>query len=617
MTSRKKDGKVHRYWNIVESHRLGLKCVVQKHVPCLDEINDAQREAWTNAIEVLEDGKPRPKPVALFPEDRPAQPRENLDVIHVRVSQIRLERPRQWGACWLALQLWAQLRLDDFWGPRLPPSREGTRWLDVLKTLACHRLISPGSEWRLHRQWHAASAIGDLLGANPRVLPLQNLYRCLDKITAHKDALFTFLKQRWQDLFNASFDVLLYDLTSTYFECDAPAAGKRKFGHSRDKRPDGVQVVIALIVTPEGLPLCYEVIPGNTADRATLRAFLRRVETLHGKARRVWVMDRGIPTEDTLAEMRASDPPVHYLVGTPKARLNALEAQFVTLPWEDAREGLCVKLLKHENETKQAAEKQGTEKQEAEKQEAEKQDSELYILARSDARRCKERAMRQRRLKRYWQRLRELQSQTLTRDGLLMKLGAAKKDAGHAARLVDVHVPPAGETFASSSLRFTLDKSKLRQLRQREGHYLLRSNLAPDDPSTLWRYYMQLVQVEQAFKTLKSDLSLRPVYHSKDTRIEAHIFVAFLAYCLQVTLQQRLAPLAGGLTARSVLETFAAMQMVDIRLPTTDGKELLLSRYTAPGREQQLLLTRLDLHLPPQPQPELKEALPPPAAVTL
>jgi hypothetical protein len=510
MTMRKKDGKEHRYWSIVENHRISGGRIVQKHVLYLGEINDSQREAWWRSIEILESGKTRPRKISLFPEDRNVESNDH-DVIHVHVNQMRLNRPRQWGACWLALLLWDQLQLDRYWNGKLPPSRKGTRWLNILKILVCYRLIQPGSEWRLHREWYGNSGMGDLLGEAGEVVPYQNLYRCLDKLLDHKKGLFAFLKQRWQDLFNADFDVLLYDLTSTYFECDPPGAGKKRYGYSRDKRFDCVQVVIALVVTPDGFPLCYEVMTGNTSDRTTLRQFLKKIEDQYGKARRVWIMDRGIPTEEVLMEMRQSEARIYYLVGTPKGRLNKLEEKLLSLPWEKVRESLNVKLFK--------------------------QDGELYVLACSTSRQAKERAMRRRRLKRYWNRLKELSNQKLDRDRLLMKIGAARKDAGNAARLVKLSLPLSHQDVTPETFRFRLIKEKLRKVRKQEGQYLLRSNLVGEEASTLWKYYTQLVEVEQVFKTLKMDLSLRPVYHQKDERIEAHIFVAFLSYCLQVTLQ--------------------------------------------------------------------------------
>ncbi|MCL1893672.1 MAG: IS1634 family transposase [Holophagaceae bacterium] len=575
---RNKDGKEIRYWSVVENHRIGKKRVVQRTALYLGEINDSQKEAWWRAIEVLERGHEKPRSVALFPDDRAIQSKEH-EVVNVYVNRMRLERPRQWGACWLALELWEQLQLDRYWADRLHPSREGTNWLNILKTLVCSRLIKPGSEWKLHREWYGNSAMGDLLGEDGDAISYQNLYRCLDKLVEHKDGMFVFLKGRWQDMFNAGFDVLLYDLTSTYFECDVPEDGKRKFGYSRDKRSDCVQVVIALIVTPEGFPLCFEVLDGNTSDRTTLRHFLKKIEAQYGKANRVWVMDRGIPTEEVLEEMRNPEASVHYLVGTPKARLNVLEAQLLSLPWEEVRDELRVKLLK--------------------------QGDELYVLACSTPRQSKERAMRRRRLKKYWNRLKDLQKMKLTRDQLLMKVGAAKTEAGGVARLVDISLPSARQKVTPETFHFSINRENLKTARRHEGQYLLRSNLDCDDPSKLWKYYMQLVEVEQAFKTLKSDMSLRPIYHQKDERIEAHIFVAFLSYCLQITLQQQLKALAPGLTARSAIEKFEAVQMVDVFLPTTTGKELRLPRYTEPSKELALLLMNLDIKLPQQPKPVL------------
>lgn len=577
-TTRKKDGKVHRYWSVVENRRVKGGRVVQRHVLYLGEINDAQRAAWCKTIEVLEEGRARPSQVAIFPEDRIA-PQLACAVVRIRLDELRLTRARQWGACWLALELWRWLELDEFWAPRLVPSREGTQWLNVLKTLVVYRLIDPGSEWRLHRQWFERSAMGDLLGEDVALAQPNTLYRCLDLLLEHKARLFEFLKVRWEGLFGADFEVLLYDLTSTYFECDPPEAGKRRYGYSRDKRSDCVQVVIALIVTVEGFPLAYEVMAGNTADNTTLEGFVESIERQYGKAQRIWIMDRGIPTEAVLQKMRECQPPVRYLVGTPKGRLSALERAFLDQPWEGAREDVEVKLIEHEGE--------------------------LYILAKSAGRIDKERGIRRKRMRRLVKRLHELHEQKLTRDELLLKLGAAKKDAGHVYAVVDIDLPPKDQARQAHSFEFRLNRAKLRQLRRREGHYLLRSNLAHEPPAKLWQFYIQLTEIEQAFKELKSDLAIRPIYHQKDERIEAHIFVAFLAYCVQVTLKARLKPLASGLTARAVLEKLAGMQMLDVHVPTTDGRQLLLTRYTEPDADQRLLIEHMKLQLPPQSPPKI------------
>jgi transposase len=580
--TRKKDGKEHRYWSVVENRRVADGRVVQRHVLYLGEINDAQRAAWCRSIEVFDEDRSACARMALFPQDRSA-PELACAVVQVKLSGLQLRRPRQWGACWLACELWDLLELDAFWGTRLRPSRKGTRWLNVLKTLVAYRLIDPGSEWCLHRSWYERSAMGDLLGEDFAIAQSDTLYRCLDKLVVHREALFSHLQARWHELFDARFEVLLYDLTSTYFECDPPQSGKRKFGYSRDKRSDCVQVVIALIVTPDGFPLAYEVLPGNTLDKQTLTDFLAKIERQYGKADRVWVMDRGIPTEETLALMRDADPPVHYLVGTPKGRLSKLEKSFLEQPWQVVRERVTVKLLQ--------------------------QDNEAYVLALSAGRRDKEKAMRRRRLKRLCKRLHQLQQQAPSRDQLLLKLGAAKKEAGRAYGLLKVQVPEKDQPVTPETFTFRLNRKKLRLTRRREGHYLLRTNLANDNPAQLWAYYIQLTDVEQAFKELKGDLGIRPIFHQLDRRIEAHIFVAFLAYCLQVTLKARLRPLAPGLTPRSALEKFAAIQMVDVHLPTTDGRTLVLSRYTEPESEQQLLLDRLRLRLPEQPPPRISSNL--------
>jgi hypothetical protein len=578
-TTRKKDGKEHRYWSVVENRRVAGDRVVQRHVLYLGEINSSQELAWRKSIEVLDDEAGRSRTLALFPEDRCDGVLADESIVRLRLSALRLQRPRQWGACWLALMLWELLGLDQFWAERLPASRKGTRWDLVLFVLAAYRLIAPGSEWRLHREWYGRTALADLLGADDSLADPHVLYGCHDRLLQHKQALFTHLTGRWRDLFNASFEVLLYDLTSTYFESDPPLDEEdmRRHGYSRDHRGDCVQIVIALIVTPEGLPLAYEVLPGNTNDSTTLRRFLQHIEQQYGRAERIWCMDRGVPTEAVLDEMRNSDPPVRYLVGTPKGRLNRLEQALLKKDWHQARPGVRVKLLA--------------------------EDEELYVYAESGDRIAKERSMRRRQLKWLWARLAQLQGMKLSRNELLMKLGAARSKAPTAWRLIDLDIAEQGVGFT-----YALNRDKLRRAWRREGRYLLRTNLTESDPVKLWTYYLQLVQVEQAFRTLKSDLAIRPIFHQEEKRIEAHVFIAFLAYCLYVTLGRQLKPLAPGLTARSALEKLAAVQMVDVHIPTTDGRELTLTRYTQPEPELQLLLERLRLTLPAQPPPKISTA---------
>ncbi len=573
---RHKDGKTHRSWSIVESRRYGGNKVAHRQVLYLGEINDSQRVAWERTIAVIDERDGQTRQLALFPADRTPSVDE-VDTLQVRLGELSLAHPRQWGACWLGDHLWRLLHLDDFFGARLPVSREDTDWEKVLRILVIYRLLSPGSEWRLHRHWFATTALADLLGVDERAVQDDTLYRCHDLLLPLKEDLFGHLRQRWSDLFGVRYEVLLYDLTSTYFECDVPADENdpRRFGYSRDRRGDCVQVVVALVVTPEGLPLAYEMFPGNTADKTTLRGMLKTIRRRYGAAERIWIMDRGIPTEEILTELRAADSGVRYLVGTPKGRLTRYEAALAEKPWQTVRPQLRVKLLS--------------------------QDGELYVLAESEARAGKERGMRRRQLKAYWQRLGELQRQRPARDALLKKLGAAQERAGRIATgLVRVEVAKDG------TLSYQLDRAQLRTVRGREGRYLLRTNLAADDPELIWRCYMQLCHVEEAFRTLKGDLGLRPIFHRNADRIEAHLFVSFLAYCLSVTLRQQLRGHASGLMPRAVLEKLATIQMLDVCVPTTDGRELLLTRHTEPGKDVALLLAHLELTLPPQPPPKIR-----------
>lgn len=578
---RYKDGKDHCYWSIVEKVRTPRGDWVQRPILYLGEINDSQKAAWIKTIDVFDSDRQAFTQLALFPAPREVSA-PVTEAVQVRLADFRLERPRQWGACWVGCRLWQQLNLDTFWRERLAASRQGTEWKTLLEVLTIYRLLDPGSEWRLHRQWWAGTALDELLELRLPVLDKDSLYRTLDRLLTHRSALFQHLRERWQDLFGARFDVLLYDLTSTYFESDPPfpQGDKRRFGYSRDKRPDCVQVIIALVVTPEGYPLAYEVLAGNTSDKTTLAVFLEKIEKLYGKAQRVWVMDRGIPTEAALAVMRASDPPIQYLVGTPKGRLSKLEKKLLDLPWQSARPQVRVKLLP--------------------------QDSELYVFIESRARLQKERGIRLRKLRELVQRLQQLQhrKQKLPRDELLVAVGQAKEQAGRVFGLVQIHWPEDPQADARA-FTFGLRRDKYRIWRRREGRYLLRTNLTQTDPKLLWEYYLQLVEVEGAFKLLKDDLALRPIFHQKESRMEAHIFVAFLAYCLSVTLRGHLRQLAGGLTARAVLEKFATIQMVDAHFPTSDGRELVFRRYTQPEKDHKMLLAQLGWELPEQPPPRI------------
>jgi transposase len=576
--NRKKDGKDHRYFSIVENHRIASDKTVQRTVLYLGEINDQQQAAWRKTLSVFDEEQQDYANLSLFPDDREI-PADAVDSLQVKVSGLELRRPRVFGSCWLGCELWRQLGLHEFWDSRLAGSREEVAWEKVLQLLVVNRLLDPGSEFRVHRQWYLSTAMDALLGTDFAVAEKDRLYRCLDRVLEHKQELFVWLRQKWADLFRAEFEVLLYDLTSTYFEGAMEENRKAKYGHSRDKRTDCLQVVIALVITTDGFPLAYEVMDGNTSDRATLRGFLDKIEKTYGKAKRMWVMDRGIPSEEILREMRDPAREIFYLVGTPKGKIQQCERKWLDLPWQKVRESVEVKLFEQEGE--------------------------LYVLAKSEGRQAKETAMRRKRLSRLLKKLRAMRRSLPSLVRLLMRLGAAKSAAGRAFQFVHLQVPAEGQEVTRETFQFRVDKKKLQAAEGRDGHYLLRSNLTAGDPSVLWARYVQLTQIESVFRSLKSELGIRPIYHQLEHRADAHILIAFLAYCLQVTLKQRLLLHAPGLTPTAVLEKLAEIQMIDVWIPTVDQRWLILPRYTQPSSDTKLLIEKLRLELPSQPPPRL------------
>jgi transposase len=582
-TNRRKDGKEHRYFSIVENHRLPGGKTVQRTVLYLGEINDQQQAAWRKTLDVFIEDEQCYATMSLFPDDREV-PADALDSVQVRLSGLELRRPRVFGNCWLACELWHQLGLDEFWQQRLPEARGAVSWEKVLRLLVVNRLIDPGSEFHVHRQWFVDSAMDELLETDFAVAEKDRLYRCLDRVLEHKQELFVWLKQKWADLFQADFEVLLYDLTSTYFEGEMEQNPKARRGYSRDKRPDCLQLVIALVVTPDGFPLAYDVMNGNTSDRTTLREFLKKIEDTYGQAQRVWVMDRGIPSEAILQEMRAPERQTFYLVGTPKGRINQHEKKWLELPWQKVRDSVEVKLYQHEGE--------------------------LYVLAKSAGRQAKEVAMRRKRLARLLRKLRVMRKSLPKRDQLLLRIGAAKKEAGRAFGFVKIQIPKAGQAVTRATFSFRVDKPKLKAAQQRDGHYLLRSNLTGEDPAVLWTRYVQLTQIESVFRSLKSELGIRPIYHQLEHRADAHVLIAFLAYCLQVTLKNRLLIHAPGLTPAAVLEKLATIQMVEVWIPMVDGRWLVLPRHTQPEKDVQAMLDQLHLAMPSQPPPRMASQVP-------
>jgi transposase len=581
---RLKNGKTHRYFTVVENRRVSGGGTTQRQVLYLGEINDTQQQAWRRTLEVFDEDQGQYRELSLFPHDRPLPPGE-LDSISVRLNEMELRRPRAFGDCWLGCWLWERLDLSSFWKMQLIDARGDVPWDKVLELLVVNRLIDPGSELRIHRQWFLRSAMDELLNVNFAVAGKDRLYRCLDRILPHKDTLCQHLTTRWKTLFDSSFDVLLYDLTSTYFEGLCEEIPKAKHGYSRDNRSDCRQVVIALVITPDGLPLAYEVLAGNTADKTTLREFLDKIERLHGKARRTWIMDRGIPTEATLRQMREAG--THYLVGTPKSMLGKLDQQFIDKPWQQVHEVMSVKMTEHEGE--------------------------FYVLAQSDARQLKEKAMRRRRFKAYARglhalrrRCREGQRAHISRDTLISRLAVLKKDAGRMSAALIIHMPDEGQKPTVKNFHYELNKDAYKKALDRDGSYILRSNAINEDAATMWSMYMQLVNIEAAFKSMKSDLAIRPIRHYVQPRVEAHIFVAFMGYCLLTTLRKYLEPIAPGLSPKAVLEQLASIQMLEVCFPTSDGRWLIMPRHTEPESEQKMLLEKLALSLPPQPPPRIR-----------
>lgn len=573
---RKKNGKLHRYYSIVENRRIANDRVAQKTVLYLGEITSSQEKAWRKTLEVFDADQNRPVHRYLFAtEDETTC--QDIDAIVVHLSQLTLSNPRTFGDCWLGCRIWDELQLDAFWQKRIDHYRTTLPFSKVLKLLVINRLIKPGSEFYVHQHWFDQTAMDVLLQCDFTVAQKNRLYQCLDKILPFKDELCQYLKQQWETLFDLDYDVLLYDLTSTYFEGLCEQNPKAQFGHSKDRRSDCRQVLIALIVTPDGFPLNYEVLAGNTAEKTTLTDLLKKIESMYGKSRRVWLMDRGIPKEETLAIMRNTG--VDYLVGTPRKLLDSFEQSLLDTPWQQARQDVHVKSIQVHSET--------------------------YVLAKSRARMQKERAMRHRKLRNYLEGLAKLQKHYRDRDRFLKRLGVLQHQAGPCAKCVTLRLPTEGEKVSCDTFQYAFNRQAYRQMIHRDGKYFLRTNQTDKQPIELWEQYMLQTRVEQSFKELKSDLSVRPIHHQLEHRVEAHIFIAFLSYCLQTTLRQKLKTSAPGLTSQAVLEVFSKIQLLDVFIPTQDDRTIHLQRHTEPDQEHKILLEKLKLKLPAQAPPKI------------
>jgi transposase len=567
----KKDGKEHSYWSLVETVRTpeGPR---QRTLCYLGELNTSAQARWQKTIAVFnEQGESRQ--LKLFPSEVEA-PENDPDVARVLIKKVRLERPRQFGNCFLALELWKRLGLDDFWQGQLDEESAEVPWSRVAAVLAINRLCAPGSELAIEERWYPTTALDDLLQIPPGSVNDSRLYRCLDRLIPHKTEMERHLRERYGELFGAEFDVLLYDLTSSYVEGAAAKDPMLQRGYSRDHRPDCKQVVIALIVNEEGFPLSYETFDGNRADVTTVEAVMRMVERKYGRARRVWVFDRGVVSEENLAALRRRNG--QYLVGTPRSKLKQFEAELLSGGWERVRDDV---------EVKRVAVPGG---------------EETYVLCRTTARREKEKAIRSRFSTQIEKALEGLAQRVAT--GKLKDRGKIERRLGrieaHYASVADLYQAQVVEAAAGLRVVWQMLADRRAWQETREGAYLLRTNLQAESAAEMWTKYMQLTEAEAAFRVLKSELSIRPLFHQLEHRVKAHILVAFLGYALWVTLKHLLRGKPNPLTPARVLSLLASVQSADIILPTTDGREIRLRRVTTPTEEQSEVLRLLGITIP-------------------
>jgi transposase len=571
--TRHKDGKTHVYYSLCESLRVSRGRVVQRQLFQLGELNTTQLDSWQRTIEVLHEDGQRDQRRLFTDRDGPAS--TAADAVAVRLSSLVVKQPRRFGDCWVGCQLWEDLGLRAFWEERLGRAAGEVPWAKVVELLAVNRLLAPRSELSVHEKWFPQTAMDVLLDTDAEVASKDRLYRALDRLLAHKAALEQHLAGRWKDLFNARYELLLYDLTSSYFEGAVEEVPKAQRGYSRDHRPDCKQLVLALIVTPEGFPLTYEVFAGNRRDCTTLDEIIAAVEQKHGKAQRVWVFDRGVVSEENLEKLRARG--AAYLVGTPKAKLADYEQRLLEGTWTQVSTQVEVQLIAATDE--------------------------VYVLCRSAGRRAKERAMRWRRLRGLIGDLRALRR--ALREGQLKEPALIQRRLG---RLQERH-PQVWKwvrvKLEGARLSWTWDRDKARRAIRAEGAYLLRAHWTERDPAKLWTTYVQLSEAEAAFRVLKSEVKIRPIWHRLAGRVEAHVLVAFLGYCLWVCLKKKVAALAPGLTPWQVLDQLGRIVLVEVWFDLVEGGRLCLPRITQPEPAQAALLAQLNWRLPAQPPPRI------------
>jgi transposase len=583
--ARRKDGKDHTYWSLVETVRTAAG-PRQKTLCYLGELNSSAQARWVRTVEVFNE-QGEAQQLKLFPSHVEPPP-DDPQVARVLLNKVRLERTRQFGACYLGLELWKRLALDRFFEQAVDEHAADVLWSRVTALLAVNRLCAPGSELAIEQRWYPSTALDDLLGIEEGKINDTRLYRCLDRILPHKTELERHLKQRYGELFGAEFDVLLYDLTSTYVEGAAEKNPMMRRGYSRDHRPDCEQMVIALIVNSEGFPFSYETFDGNRADVTTMETILRMVERKYGKARRIWVFDRGIVSEENLEAIRQRGG--QYLVGTPRSRMKQFEAELLKDDWSQVRPDV---------EVKQVAIAQG---------------EETYILCRTAGRQEKEKAIRKRFSSRMEEALQRLEKTIATgrlKDRHKMERRLGKIQARHPS-VNDLYEVGLRDTAEGVRLFWQMKEDRQKWREAREGAYLLRTNVRAETAPELWSQYMQLTEAEASFRALKSELSVRPLFHQREPRVKAHVMVAFLGYALWVTLKHLLKrrpavipqPSASGvnnaqpLSPMKALALLSTLQSADIVLPTTDGREVRLRRITEPTADQRSLLHQLGLSLP-------------------
>src|SRR5712692_6881084 len=560
---RSKDGKGHTYWSLVETIRTadGPR---QKTLCYLGELNSSAQTRWLRTLEVFNE-QGEAQQLKLFPSHVEVPP-DDPQVARVVLNRVRLERTRQFGACYLGLQLWKRLELDRFFEQVVDEEPADVPWSRVAALLTINRLCAPGSELAIEQRWYPSTALDDLLAIEAGKINDTRLYRCLDRILPHKTKLEQHLKQRYGELFGSEFDVLLYDLTSTYVEGQAEKNPMMRRGYSRDHRPDCKQVVIALIVNEDGFPLSYETFDGNRADVTTLEVVIRMVERKYGKARRVWIFDRGIISEDNLKALRKRNG--QYLVGTPRAKLKEFEKQLLAGEWNQIRPDVEVQHIPTPS------------------------GEETYLLCRSTSRKEKETAMRNRASTNMETALGKLEKRIASgqlKDRLKIERMLGKIQARHPT-VNDLYQMSVVEKSDGLQLRWKLIEERRAWRDARAGAYLLRTNLKEARPEELWKKYIQLTEAEAAFRALKSELAIRPIFHQKEHRVKAHILVAFLGYALWVTFKHLLKRKHSDLSPARALALLASLHSADIILPTTDGREIRLRRITTPSPEQQLLL---------------------------